>query len=332
MITLSGDIGGTKTRLALVEVSSNRAKIQFEKTFPSREYSGLTEIVRRFLSEIQDKPTSAGLGVAGPVIGRQCKTTNLPWQIDAGELEVLLNIPQISLINDLEAIAWGIPALTEDQLFTLQHGTGDGTGNQLVIAAGTGLGQAGLYWDGAQHHPFASEGGHCDFAPSTELEFGLLQFLQQRYSHVSWERVASGQGLANIYDFLIEHHQQTTPAWLSEQFSKGDKSAIISSTASADSDPICTEALNLWVKLYGAEAGNHALKLMAKGGVYLAGGIPPKILEWLKQPLFVEAFQDKGRMSDLMASMPIRVILDDRCGLYGPARYMAERHPGGSDN
>jgi glucokinase len=323
LLILSGDIGGTNTRLALINADQGRIELLRETIFSSNEFSGLLEIARLFIADHQISVDRACFGIAGPIHGRTCETTNLPWRVDADELQTALDISQVDLLNDLEAIAWGLPAMTSDQLYTLHSGTGDGIGNRLVIAAGTGLGQAGLFWDGADHHPFASEGGHADFAPGNEIEFQLLRYLQQRYDHVSWERIVSGQGLSNIYNFLLQHNDQQTPDWLAQQFQTGDKSAAISRAAMDSQDAICQEALAMFIRLYAAEAGNHALKMMAKGGVYLAGGIPPKIIEWLKRPQFMQTFLAKGRMSELMASMPVRVILDDRCGLYGPALYQA---------
>ena len=325
MQILSGDIGGTSTRLALIEVDRDSLDLLHYASYRSLSYPGLHEIITEFTQQHALHLDAACFGVAGPVLEQRCITTNLPWHIDAHEIRSILNLREVSLINDLEAIAWGIPALKAEQIHTLHQGTGDGTGNRLVIAAGTGLGQAGIYWDGNIFHPFASEGGHADFAPADDLEFQLLLYLQNKFGHVSWERVVSGQGLANIYDFLIDHHKSVTPAWLEEAFLKGDKSAAISKSAMNNADEICVKSLELFIKLFAAEAGNHALKMMAKGGIYLAGGIPPKILDWLKKPLFMSSFLDKGRMTDLVASMPVRVILDDRCGLYGPALYQAKR-------
>lgn len=320
---LAGDIGGTKTRLAVFEVEDAGLTTVSEQTYPSREHPSLDDIVQDFLERARPDCRQACFGIAGPVKGGRAETTNLPWVVDAGAMAVGFGFERVYLINDLEANAWGIGALGEDDFFMLNPGGADAIGNASVIAAGTGLGEAGLYWDGHRHWPFAAEGGHADFSPGSDLEIALLRHLRERFGHVSWERVVSGAGLVSIHGFLRAHRGIEVPPWLADDMGTGDPGAVISTAALAGRDPVCVEALDLFVHLYGAEAGNHALKIMATGGVYIGGGIAPKILERLKGPHFMEGFLAKGRMRPLLEAMPVRVILNDRTALYGPALYAA---------
>ncbi len=325
MNILCGDIGGTKTRLAILESNSQYFNSLAEQSYPSTKYQSLTEIIFEFSNNLGRTIEFAAFGVAGPVQDHRCTTTNLPWTIDARQMELDLNIPSIHLINDLEATAWGINALQEHEIHTLQPGSGNQIGNRAVIAAGTGLGQAGLYWDGERHMPFATEGGHCNFAPGNTQEYELLRSLQHNGGQVCWEDILSGPGLSKIYRFLLTQHNTPAPKWFQQQIIDGDPAADIADRASLNSDPICREAMDLFARLYGAEAGNLGLKLMARGGVYIGGGIAPKILEWLQAPAFLQAFRNKGKMQGLMESMPVRVILNDRAALYGPAVYLKQR-------
>lgn len=319
-----GDIGGTKTRLALFDPARVSAPI-VEISYPSRDYDSFLEILSDFRSLHPQPIACAAFGIAGPVFGTSCKATNLPWQIDANQIEQRFSIPYVHLLNDLEATAYGIPALHEDELYTLQQGSIDSGGNRAVIAAGTGLGQAGIFWDGSRHIPFATEGGHCDFAPGDDLEYGLLTALRLGKRSTSWEDVLSGPGLVSIYRFLSDRDKRQGPEWL-DNYQYPDLAAeTITRRATDDQDPICIEALEIFVRLYGAEAGNLALKMMATGGVYLGGGIAPRILPWLKQPRFLEAFCKKGKMYGLLKTIPVHIILNDRAALYGPALYLAEK-------
>lgn len=315
---LSGDIGGTKTRLAICRVEGVQVSVLQETEYPSRRFDSFELLLADFATRAP-LPAHAAFGIAGPVQGRTVHTTNLPWQIDADALQARFGFKTCSLLNDLEATACGIPALGNDDLLTLQSGDPDARGNAAVIAAGTGLGEAGLYWDGQRHLPFASEGGHASFSPQTELEIALLQFLQARTAHVSWEQVVSGTGLLDLHDFLRGYRQLTAPDWLTAQMRSGNAAAVISTAALDGSDPVCQETLAVFLHLYGAEAGNLALKMMSRGGVYIGGGIAPKILPLLKNGVFMAAFVDKGRMRPLLEKMPVRVILNDRAALYGPA-------------
>ena len=319
MKVLAGDIGGTKTSLAIFEVDGTRLEVLALEKYPSQQYGSLDEIVRQFVDKQEHTCDWGSFGVAGPVRNGRVETTNLPWLIDAKQLADEIGFRKVWLMNDLEANAWGISALEEKDFCVLSKGKPDPNGNASIISAGTGLGQAGLYWNGKQHRPFASEGGHCDFAPHSDLEIALLQYLKQRHPHVSWERVVSGMGLLNIYEFLRDYRGSETPAWLAEEMQAGDQAAAISKAAHDKRCPVCSETLRLFVHLYGVEAGNQALKIMSTAGVYLGGGIAPKNLDLFREGTFLRSFWSKGRMEPLMRDMPVRVILNDRTALYGPA-------------
>ena len=317
---LAGDIGGTHSRLALFDAANGHLKLVSEKAFPSREYPGLEDIVFSFVRNGATAQVDAAcFGIAGPVRNGRAQVSNLPWIVESAQLTHDLKV-RTFLINDLEASAWGIAALGPTDLVTINEGSAEARGNQAVASAGTGLGEAGLFWDGCQHQVFASEGGHTDFAPRTSLEIELLQYLRAKFDRVSWERVLSGPGLVNIYDFLRDTGHAEEPAWLREQMGSGDPAATISKAALQGFSPLADKALNLFVEIYGAEAGNLALKLFATGGVFVGGGIAPKILPKLKTPMFLDAFVDKGRMRPLLQAMPIHVIVNENAGLLGAAR------------
>lgn len=321
-LVLAGDIGGTKTRLALVEVNGTHVTLKREHSYPSQSHAWFDELLDDFLAASGTR-IHAALGVAGPIQGRVVQTTNLPWMIDADALQQRFGFLSCHLLNDLEATAWGLPALGEQDLLTLQVGAEGAAGNRAVIAAGTGLGEAGLYWDGERHLPYATEGGHASFAAGNPLEFELLQHLQQRFQHVSWERVVSGMGIVSIYEFLCAYRNTQAQGDLPRQMRDGDAAAVIAQAAMHASDALCVETMQCFVRLYGAEAGNVALKLMSCGGLYIGGGIAPKILPLLQTGEFLQAFLDKGRMRHLLLDMPVKVILNDRAALYGPALYAA---------
>jgi len=322
---LSGDIGGTLTRLAFFEVADRRLRLVAKKIYPSREYTSLTELVTRFVTEYGHPASHAAFGVPGPVREGHAKTTNLPWLVDATELARALRLPETGLINDLEANAHGLAALGASDFAILNEGLPDATGNAAVIAAGTGLGEAGLYWDGTRHHPFASEGGHADFAPRNDLEMELLRYLLAKYEHVSCERVLSGPGLHNIYLFLRDTGRGKESPQLADAMRQRDPPTVISQAALEGGSGLCQEALDLFIALYGAEAGNLALKVMATGGVYLGGGIAPGIIQKLRGTGFMEAFTSKGRMKRLLAGIPVRVIVNPDAPLLGAALYAARR-------
>ncbi|MCF7977541.1 MAG: glucokinase [Chromatiaceae bacterium] len=324
MRVLVGDIGGTKTGLGIAEVQGNTVSLDLHRRYPSRKSVSLGEIVTTFFDETGCQCEMAAFAVAGPVVSGRSKTTNLPWQIDAAELQKNLGFKRVGLLNDLEAVAWGVPALTRNELAVLQPGATTGAvGNACVVAAGTGLGEAGLFWDGTKHHAFPTEGGHTDFAPTDDREFALLNYLQKKVGRVSWERVVSGIGIGNIYAFLAQWHKAVHPPAVAEALrSDGDIAAAVAEAAN-NGHAISQEAMELFAVLYGREAGNTALKHMALGGVYLGGGIAPKNLALLQGPGFAEGFRDKGRMRTLMEQIPVQVILDPLTPLYGAARYMA---------
>lgn len=317
---LAGDIGGTNTRLAYARVDGGRLRLVAEGTFPSREHRSLEAVLAQFMSVHRLPVAQACFGVAGPVRNGRCEATNLPWVVDSRQVASQLGLEKALVINDLEANAYGIPALEPKDFTVLNEGGPDATGNAVLIAAGTGLGEAGLYWDGAQHRPFASEGGHATFAPRNDLEMDLLRYLLGKYAHVSYERVLSGPGLLNIYTFLRDTGRAEEPAWLAERMRGDDPPAVITQVALQGKSALCVQALDLFVSLYGAEAGNLALKVLATGGLFVGGGIAPKIIRKLKESTFMAAFTAKGRMKPLLDAMPVRVILNDKTALLGAAR------------
>jgi glucokinase len=326
---LAGDIGGTNTRLALFPPpgtpTAALAQPTVEKIYPSRGHAGLEEIVAEFRAEFAHAVTAACFGIAGPVIRGVCQTPNLPWVVKADSLASQLGLKSAGLINDLEANAHGLRTLGDADLLTLNHGKPDAAGNAGLISAGTGLGEAGLYWDGTRHHPFACEGGHTDFAPRTEQEFALLQSLRPIFGRVSYERVLSGPGLVNIYRYFRGEDAEKHLEKVKADTNLPDPGAAVSKAGLDGLDAHCVQALDLFVSIYGGEAGNLALKLMATGGMYVGGGIAPKILAKLKQPAFLEAFTDKGRMRGLLEGTPVRVVLNDRTALRGSARFAADK-------
>ena len=323
MRVLAGDIGGTKTRLAVLDVQGTHLETLAERSYASGSYSGLEEIVQDFLGNTRAGCRQACFGIAGPVQHGRARVTNLPWIVEEQALAVSFGFERVALVNDLEANAWGITALRDNDFCPLNAGSPAAAGNACIVSAGTGLGEAGLYWDGQRHWPFACEGGHANFSPSSNLEIALLKYLRERFGRVSWERVISGKGLENIHDFLRSHRGVPAPSWLREELAEGDAAAAISRAALDNRDSLCAEALDLFIRLYGVEAGNHALKIMATGGVYLGGGIAPKNLQRFKGPLFMQGFLDKGRMQPLLEAMPVKIILNDRTALYGPALFLA---------
>lgn len=327
MLVLAGDIGGTTTRLAYFRDAGNGLESVAAEHYASREHSSLAAIVQTFVAKHDAlTPERACLGIAGPVREGRVLTPNLPWVVDAGELAGLLGLARIALINDLEANAYGIPLLDEADFAVLNPGRPDPTGPMAVISAGTGLGEAIAIWNGTAHRPLPTEGGHADFAPRNELETDLLLYLRAEHGRVSYERVLSGPGLRNIYRFLRDsRHLPENPAVVKEM-NQGDAPAAIARAALAENCPLCTQSLDLFVSLYGAEAGNIALRTLATGGVYLGGGIAPKIIDRLNGPAFMLAFTAKGRLSPLLETIPVRVILNDRTALLGAGR-CALLHP-----
>jgi glucokinase len=320
---LAGDIGGTNTRLALFDAKSEAMRILFEKTFSSREKTSLEAVITEFLSLHPVELTRASFGIAGPVRNGRCEATNLPWVVDSKTVAKQLGLTRVGLMNDLVANAYGIPLLQPKDFVILNKGARNAHGNRAIISAGTGLGEAGMYWDGEVHRPFASEGGHADFSPRNHLEMELLDYSLSRYRRVSFERLVSGPGLVHIYQFLRDRGKDEEPPWLAEQMRHDDTAPLISRLALEGKSPLCRSALELFVSFYGAEAGNLALKLMATGGVYLGGGIAPKIISILKEPVLMNAFTAKGRMRPLLEDIPVRVIMNAKTALLGAARHAA---------
>lgn len=317
-IVLAGDIGGTKTWLRL---SLGYAVLR-EQRYNSAAYSGLEPMLADFLAGA--KPASACFGVAGPVQGRVAKITNLPWNIDADAIAAQFAIPVVSLINDFQAVAYGIEALAESDLLTLQAGQAQEHGPRAVIGAGTGLGEGYLVWRDNGYQALPSEGSHADFAPADELQAELWRHLAQRHGHVSWERVVSGPGLAAIYAFLKQRGECAESPELVAAMRERDPSAAISEHALQRHDALALAALDLFVAAYGAETGNLALKTLATGGVFVAGGIAPKIAERLEAGGFLRAFLAKGRFAGLLATIPVHVVLNPQVGLMG-AEVAAQR-------
>jgi glucokinase len=326
---LAGDVGGTKVHLALYDFEGGRLKPIRDHRYPAHDFAKLDDIVLDFLSKDDDRKqvAAACFGCPGPVRNGRLKLTNLPWLLDSAELAASLSIEHIFLINDLEANGYGIPELAPEHIFTLHEGDTSAVGHRGLIAAGTGLGEAVLIWDGKKGHvPIPSEGGHCDFAARNEIEIAMLQYLHRTLAgRVSFERVVSGLGIKNVYAFLRDDRKLDEPAWLRERLEREDPNAVIGECAENGSSEICFETLRLFCSAYGAETGNIALKVLATGGMYLGGGIAPKILKTLKNGAFMEAFLDKGRMSSLLETVPVRVILDESCALLGAAAYAEAR-------
>ncbi len=319
---LAGDIGGTNVRLAAFEVECNRLRCTVERIYRAAEHKNFYEIVSKFVSEEGILVDRACFGVAGPVRHGTVHFSNLDWVIECEALARQLRLSSVGLINDLEAYAYGISALESKDFVTLQEGKPEPLGNTAVISAGTGLGQAGMYWDGFRQHPFACEGGHADFAPRNETEIALLRYLLKKHDHVSWERMLSGPGIRNIYEFLRDTKVEEEPGWLTEQIKEAkDVPALISQTAQARKARICERAMELFVSIYGAETGNCALKFMAVGGIYIGGSIAAKILPLIREATFLEAFLSKGRMRHLLEEMPVNVVLNDDAGIMGAAHY-----------
>jgi glucokinase len=321
MRMLVGDVGGTKTVLAVAEVAGDAVRLEGQLRLASGAFPSFEALVRRYLEQTGARCEIAALAVAGPVRGDRSEITNLPWSVDGRDLAAALGWRSVRLLNDLEAVAWGIPLLGEGALAVLQPGRA-AVANACVVAAGTGLGEAGMYWDGARHRPFATEGGHADFAPETDREIELLRWLRERHGHVSWERLVSGMGIRNIFGFLCAQRGTSVDAVLDLEAHAGDAAAAVAAGAAEGRCELCTEAMHLFASLYGREAGNVALKHMALGGVYLGGGIAPKHLNLLRGAAFLDGFLGKGRMTSLMRRMPVRVILEPRVPLMGAARFM----------
>lgn len=321
-VLVAGDIGGTKTILALYSPEQGFHEPLRRSSYPSRAYASLEDILAEFIGSSRGDVAAAVFGVAGPVVDGTARITNLPWIVDARSLVPAIGTETIHLINDLEAVALGIPLLDERDFITINQGEPDPRGTIAVIAPGTGLGEAYLTWDGLRHRAHASEGGHADFAPRDHRERDLLSYLLERHDHVSYERVCSGSGIPNIYTFLRDRCGFYEPAWLSEKLREAqDPTIVIRETAQdpAMTCELCSETMRMFVSILGAESGNLALKLLPSGGIYVAGGLPPRMVPMLREGPFLASFHAKGRLSHMVGRMPVHVVLNTDVGLMGAA-------------
>ncbi len=326
---LAGDIGGTKVHLALYDFAGGRLVAVRDHKFPASEYPSLDQVVKAFLVDGErEKVAAACFGCPGPVRDGRLKLTNLPWTLDTRDLTKSLGMEHIFLINDLEANGYGIPELAAESIVTLQEGDTQAVGHRGLVSAGTGLGECLLVWDGklGRHLPLPSEGGHGDFAARNPREIALLEYLLRTLKgRVSIERVVSGLGIQNVYRFLRDDQKLEEPKWLRERMEAEDPNAVIGQCAEDGSSEICAETMRIFASAYGAEAGNVALKVLAAGGIYLGGGVAPKSLKIMQDGEFLKAFLDKGRLSPLLQSVPVRIILDETCALLGAAAYAEAR-------
>ena len=324
---LAGDIGGTKTNLALYKVEDKTLTIQAQHEFASRDFGSLIDVIIAFETQTSmPKIDAACFGIAGPVIEGRCRTTNLPWDISTSDLQEYLNIEKMRLMNDLEATAYGMLYLPEDEFVDLNPTGRVMDGNRAIIAAGTGLGEAMLFYDGSDYHPIGSEGGHCDFAPVTGQQDELLKWMRNRYpGHVSYERILSGPGIYTLYEFLYESGFAPQPASMMQITEGKDRSAMVSKCAIKEQDPLCIETLRLFAEIYGAEAGNLALKSMSLGGVYIGGGIAPKILPIMINTHFMDGFASKGRFEEMLRGMQVKISLNPETALLGAAHFGMNR-------
>ena len=320
---LAGDVGGTKTNMAMYRADVNGITKLREARYASQEYTSLTEIIVHFTG--QEWPDRICMAVAGPVLHGKVSLTNLLWQLDSNAMSTALKVP-VTFLNDLEANAYGLAGLHGNELATINAGSSaiaGSTGNIAIIAAGTGLGEAGMYFDGKCYYPFPTEGGHCGFAPITEMDVSLWRFLEQQHGHVSWERILSGPGIHAIFQFLTTVERRPIPAWLQEQLLEDDPAAVISNAAQHRHEPVCTETLQNFSRYLAIEAANLVLKLKATGGCYLSGGIAPKVLPFLQTGEWYNHFIDAGRMRPLLQEVPVYVILNSKTPLLGAAYYGA---------
>jgi len=325
MTVLAGDIGGTKTLLQLADiVVGTRYDVIFEKRYISADWENLTPMVQDFMQAAAQaadfKIRAACFGIAGAVNGRNARTTNLPWVISADDMERDCGIANIRLINDFQSVGYGIEVLSDEDVVALNQGAEVYRGTRVIIGAGTGLGQSLLVWQGNHFEVVASEGGHADFAPTDAEQVGLLEYMQQQFGRCTWERIVSGTGIRNIHNYMLETYPGEESSALTKARSNGDPSAAISIAATNGSDPLAMRSMDLFCKLYGAQTGNLALTGLATGGVYIAGGVAPRIIEMLKNGLFMEGFMNKEeRMQGYLKAMPVRVVVNAKVGLMGSA-------------
>ena len=321
MKVLAGDVGGTKTTLGRFRVNGGTLALVSHRTVATGDYPGLDAIVQAFMADQRSSVVCACFGVAAPVVLGRSEPVNLPWVVEAQVLKQTLGGARVWLINDMEATAYGIEALPRQAFVVLQEGQPQPQGAIAVLAAGTSLGEVTLVWDGQRYRALPSEGGHADFAPRHATEWELFRALQMEYGHVSYARVLSGPGLVRLYRFLQQRSGGVEPAWLAEQMASSDPSAVIAEGALSERSEVCVQALEMFVSVYGAAAGNLALRSLSRGGVCLGGGIAPKILPKLADGTFLRAFLDKGRLAPLLSTIPVRVIREERAALYVAAQH-----------
>lgn len=323
-IILGGDVGGTKVNLAIFEASADAVRLVKTSTYHSKSYSSINDILKEFLKENPGVyPERICLGTAGPVFEGRVVVTNLPWQVDAKEIEAATGISDVFLLNDLEATAYGMAGMDESDFSFLHPGDPDAGGNMAILSPGTGLGEAGLFWDGKAYHPFATEGGHCDYSCRNAADLELHNYMLKKYKVVSWESIVAGPAVHDIYQFLCEIKKSAASTAITEKFKTEDPSAVISEAAIAGSDPVCVEAMRIFVRNLARECCNLILKLKSTGGLLIAGGIPPKILPLLRDPYFYDNLMDCDRMQELVKKVPVKVILNDKAPLIGAGWYGA---------
>lgn len=318
-ILLAVDIGGTKTDLALYLVNNQSFTLLEESVYESQKWSSFAALAKDFIDTVAVAPHRISIAAAGPVRHGKVKLTNLNWVLDVTQLQKELEVEEVLLLNDLEAKAYGLAMLGEGELIKIYPGNTDNEGNGAIIAPGTGLGEGGLFWDGKTFHPFATEGGHTDFAPRTEMDIELLRYLQQQWDHVSWERIISGMGIFNIYQFLRDVKGRVEPDWLHKKIMDGDHAQVIGEHR--QEVPICSETIELFVRYLAIESSNLALKLKATGGLFIGGGIPPKLWDESAKSIFLEHFFQVGRMRPLIEAVPVYLILNSRTAVLGAAYY-----------
>ena len=321
-VILAGDVGGTKTNLALFQIEAGDLVPLKEKSYPTIKYKSFLEMVSIFHTDDMPRINGICLGVAGPVTQGKVYGTNFPWAIDSEEISRELHIRSVSLINDMEANAYGLAALQDKDFETLMYGSKI-RGNAALISPGTGLGEAGMFWDGSHYHPFACEGGHCDFSPRNELDIKVLQYFRKKYEHVSWERLLSGPGILDLYLFLRQISGIKEPQWLRNEMSTKNPSATITGTAMEGKDSVCVETLDTFIRFLAIEAAQLALKYKATGGIYIGGGILPKIITGINREIFYNNFVQSGRLNALLEMVPVKVILNEKTALLGAAYYGA---------
>jgi glucokinase len=323
-LLLAGDVGGTKTVLAVISADTGTTANLAEAVFENRNYRRFDEIVSEFLSRFGLRVGRASFSVAGPVIEGSAELSNLDWELNSARLCDAFGWSAVDLVNDLQATAYALPHLSSEDIHTVQTGVPDPTGPRAVVAPGTGLGESYMLWTGSRFEAHASEGGNADFAPANAVQRDLLAYLQDRYGHVSYEMVCSGVGIPNLYSFLRDAGLAEEPEWLAERLRlSADPTPVIVNAAldAANPCPICEQVLALFVEILGAEAGNLALRVLPTGGVYVAGGIPPRLLPVLRRPRFLQSFLAKGRFSDFMERFPLHIVLEPRAALLGAAKY-----------